>query len=91
VKMNYHKGWKAYGNDEVLQLTRNDEGFMNVLVPFEGYVKIKFQYGSTLIDNLALGTTIAGIAMCLFLILGVFSRVQVAAKFFALRRKDKRT
>jgi len=89
VKMNYHKGWTAYCNDEVLPLIRNGEGFMNVLIPFEGDVKIKLQYGSTLIDHIAVGITIAGAVICLFLLLRGFSRVQTAAKFFVLKRKAK--
>jgi len=89
VKMNYHKGWTAYCNDEVLPLIRNGEGFMNLLIPFEGDVKIKLQYGSTLIDHIAVGITIAGAVICLFLLLRGFSRVQTAAKFFVLKRKAK--
>jgi hypothetical protein len=91
VKMNYHRGWAAYCNDEVLPLTRNDEGFMNVFIPFEGDVKIKLQYGSTLIDHIALGTTIAGAVMCLFLLLkrARAFRVLTDAKFFLTKRKAK--
>ncbi len=91
LKMNYHKGWVAYCSDEVLPLIRNDEGFMNVVVPFQGDVKITLQYGSTTIDHIALGITIAAILMCFFFFLRKSSRSLAVAKFFRFRRKISET
>lgn len=87
VKMNYHKGWVAYCNDEVLPLIRNDEGFMNVFVPFQGDAKVTLQYGSTNIDHIALGITIAAILVGFFFFLRKSLRSLTAAKFFIFRRK----
>ncbi len=91
VKMNYHKGWVAYCNDEVLPLLRNDDGFMNVFIPFQGDVKIKLQYGSTTIDYIALGITMVAILMFFFFLLRRFSRSLTAAKLFIFRRKTNET
>ncbi len=90
VKMNYDEGWTAHCNDRVLPLIRNDDGFMNLLIPFNGDVKIKLQYGSALINYIAIGTTIAGAVTCLFHLLGGLSRVQAAAEFLASKRKARR-
>jgi hypothetical protein len=90
VKMNYDKGWAFYCNNENLPLVKNDEGFMNVTLPFEGNVKIKLQYGSTLIDKIALGITITGALTFLFLLFGGVSRIQRAANFFSSKKKSSR-
>ena len=82
VKMNYHNGWTAYCNGEVLPLIGNDEGFMNVLIPFQGDVKIRLQFGSTSVDYAALGITIMGIVMCLLLLLRRYSIVPHTQSFF---------
>lgn len=74
VKMNYHEGWTAYCDDKDVPLVRNDDGFMNVSIPFDGDVKMKLRYGSTLIDNISLGITIAGAVISLFLLLRRFFR-----------------
>jgi hypothetical protein len=90
LKMNYHKGWVAYCTDEVLPLIRNDEGFMNVLVPFQGDLKIKLQYGSTTIDNIALGITITAILMCFFFFLRKSLR-SLTAEVFHIQKKNSET
>jgi len=89
VKMNYHKGWVAYCNDEVLPLIRNEDGFMNLIIPFEGDATVRLQYGSTLIDHIAVGVSIGGAVICLFLILIKYSKAQMAAKLSVLRRIAK--
>lgn len=90
LKMNYHEGWVAYCSDEVLPLIRNDKGFMNVFVPFQGDVKVTFQYGSTTIDHIALGITIVAILMCFFFFLRKSPRSLTVAKSFIFKRKIKR-
>ena len=91
LKMNYHEGWVAYSSDEVLPLIRNDEGFMNVVIPFQGDVRIKLQYGSTTIDYIALGITIAAILLCFLFFLRKSLRSITVAKFFIFRRKINKT
>lgn len=88
VKMNYDQGWSAYCNDKTLSLAKNEEGFIKLALPFEGNVKIKLQYGSTFVDYIALGITIAGAVTCLFLFFGGFSRIQTAAKFLVSKLED---
>ena len=91
VKMNYHEGWAASCNDKVFPIIRNEDGFMNLLIPFEGDAKVKLQYGPTLVDQLAMGVTIGGIVVCLFLILRKYFRSQIAAKFSVFRKIGKGT
>jgi len=88
VKMNYHKGWTAHCNDQVLPLIRDDDGFMNFLVPFEGDAKVTLRYGLTFVDYVAVGTTIAGGAvLCIFLLLSQSPKVQKVVKLLVSQRK----
>jgi hypothetical protein len=91
VKMNYHEGWAAYCSDKALPLLRTEEGFMNLLIPFEGDVKVKLLYGSTLADHVGMGVTIGGIVVCIFLILRKHFKSQIAAKFSVFRKIEKGT
>jgi hypothetical protein len=90
IKMNYHEGWKAYCNSKVVPCIRSEEGFINLTIPLKGDVQIKLQYGSTLIDYTAIGTTLVGGLTCFFTVLGGFSRVQMIAKLLLLKRKTGR-
>jgi hypothetical protein len=88
VKMNYEKGWTAYCNDVTLPLIRNEEGFMNVIIPFQGDLKIKLQYGSTIIDYIALTTTIATVLICFFLFLRKTMGCSLVSKVFRIQKKN---
>lgn len=68
VKMNYHEGWTAYCNEEVVPLIKNDDGFMNLLIPFDGDVKMKMHYDYTKSDFVGIVTTGLGILLLLYVI-----------------------
>lgn len=68
VKMNYHEGWTAYCNEEVVPLVKNDDGFMNLLIPFDGDVKMKMHYGYTKSDLVGVVTAVLGILLLLYVI-----------------------
>jgi uncharacterized membrane protein len=87
VKMNYHEGWTAYCNDEVVPLVRNDDGFIVVRIPFDGNVKVKLHYGSTLIDHIALLAAIVGAIIYLFLLTRQFLRSSDRWKVHLLKEK----
>ncbi|UCE96852.1 MAG: hypothetical protein JSV51_04500 [Candidatus Bathyarchaeota archaeon] len=66
VKMNYHEGWIAYCNEEVVSLVKNDDGFMNLFIPFDGDVKMKMHYSHTELDSVGIVTTGLGILLLLY-------------------------
>lgn len=88
VKMNYHEGWIAYCNNEKLPLIRNDQGFINMLVPFEGDLRISLKYDSTIVDQIGMGVTVAGVSICLFLLLRKSLKIPTSKE--SLCNKEKR-
>lgn len=52
--MNYERGRTPILEDELLLLSRSDEGFMSVSVPFEGDARTNLQYGLTLKNYFAI-------------------------------------
>jgi hypothetical protein len=88
VKMNYHEGWTAHCNGEVLPIVKNDDGFMNLLIPFDGDVKIKMHYGYTKSDLVGIFATGLGILLLLYV-----AKVEWIHKVFRLlhMRLSKRT
>jgi hypothetical protein len=66
VKMNYDEGWTAYCNEEGTPLFKNEDGLMNVLIPFDGDVNVKLQYGYTKSDFAGIVVTLLGISLLLY-------------------------
>ncbi len=66
IKMNYHEGWTAYCNGEVVPIVKNEDGFMNLLIPFDGDVKIKMHYGYTKSDLVGIFASGLGVLLLLY-------------------------
>ena len=77
VKMNYHEGWTAYCNDKVVQPVRNDDGFMNLHIPFDGDVNVKLQYGNTKSNIAGITATGLGIFLLLYATVSPWLRVRI--------------
>jgi uncharacterized membrane protein len=69
VKMNYYQGWTADSSQGEVSLTKNSDGLMKIDVNGAESLDITLQYGPTLIDHIALGVTITGAVIYLFLFL----------------------
>jgi len=69
VKMNYYPGWSIHSSLGKARLTKDSDGLMKIEIHGADSSDITLQYGSTLIDNIGLGVTIAGVAIYLFILL----------------------
>ncbi len=69
IKMNYYPGWTIHSARDEVKLTKDSIGRMKMEIHGEDSWDITLQYGSTLIDNIGLGVTIAGAAIYLFILL----------------------
>ena len=74
VKMNYYPGWTPHSSRDEVRLTKNSDGLMKIEIHGADSLDITLQYGLTLIDHVALGATIVGAAIYLFILLRRFSR-----------------
>ncbi len=87
VKMNYHEGWTAYCNEEVVPLVRNDDGFMKVLIPFDGDVNVKLQYGYTKSNFVGIIVTGLGIFLILYVMTSPVLRAGIWKRKMARQRE----
>lgn len=74
VKMNYYPAWAIHSSKGEVKLTKDPNGLMKIEIRGTDNVDIRLQYGSTPIDYVALGATIAGVAMYLFILFRRFLR-----------------
>jgi hypothetical protein len=72
IKMNYHPGWAIHSARGEVRLTKDSDGLMKIEIHGADSSDITLQYGSTLIDHIGLGATIAGAAIYLFILLRRF-------------------
>jgi hypothetical protein len=61
VRQNWFPRWEALANGEKVDITRRDDGYMEINVP-PGPVTIELSYGVTLLDWAGRAATIAGVA-----------------------------
>jgi uncharacterized membrane protein YfhO len=66
VKMNYYQGWVAHSSNGEVELTEDSDGLMKIEVNGANSLDITLQYGQTWVDYMALGATVAGAAIYLF-------------------------
>ena len=69
IKMNYYPGWAIHSSRGEVRLTKDSDGLMKIEIHGADSSDITLQYGSTLIDHIAFGATIAGAAIYLFIFL----------------------
>lgn len=69
VKMNYYPGWALYSSTGEVNLGKNSDGLMKIEIRGAESTNLTIQYGSSLIDQIALGATIAGTTIYLFVLL----------------------
>jgi uncharacterized membrane protein len=69
VKMNYYPGWAIHSSLGEARLTKDSDGLMKIEIHGADSSDITLRYGSTLIDNVGFGVTIAGVAIYLFILL----------------------
>lgn len=74
VKMNYYPCWTAYPSRGEAKLTKDTDGLMKIEIHGADSLSITLQYGSTLIDNVALGVTLMGTVAYLLMISRSFLR-----------------
>ncbi len=74
VKMNYYPGWVADSSDGNVRLTEDSDGLMKIDITGSDNLDINLQYGYTIIDHVALGTSIIGAAIYIFLLTKRFFR-----------------
>ena len=74
VKMNYYPGWAIHSSRSEVRLTKDSDGLMKIKIHGADSMDITLHYGSTLIDYIALGATIAGAAIYLFILFRRFFR-----------------
>jgi hypothetical protein len=74
VKMNYYPGWVADSPDGNVWLTGDSNGFMKIDITESHDLDITLHYGYTMIDHVALGTSIVGVAIYVFLLTKRFFR-----------------
>ena len=75
VKMNYYPAWAIHSSGGEVKLAKDPNCLMKIEIQGADNVDITLQYGSTPIDYVALGATIAGVAMYLFILFKRFVRV----------------
>jgi len=74
VKMNYYLGWTSHSSRGEVRLTKDSNGLMKIEIRGADSLDITLQHGSTLNDYIALGATIAGAAIYLFILRRRFAR-----------------
>lgn len=70
VKMNYYPGWVARSSQAEVKLAQSPDGLMEIEASGAQNLDITLQYRQTWIDQMALGTTIAGVVIYLLVLLG---------------------
>jgi hypothetical protein len=75
VKMNYYPGWETHSFPSEVNLTNDSDGRIKIEIHRSGRLDITLKYGLTSADHVALGTTIAGTSIYLFLVLRSFLRI----------------
>ncbi len=68
VKVNYYPGWVADSPDGNVWLTEDSNGLMKIDITGSDDLDITLHYGHTMIDHVALGTSIAGVAIYILLL-----------------------
>ncbi len=66
--MNYYPGWVADSPDGNVWLTEDSNGLMKIDITGSDDLDITLHYGHTMIDHVALGTSIAGVAIYILLL-----------------------
>jgi len=72
IKMNYYPGWGLHSSTSGVSLETNTYGLMKIELHGVKSADLVLQYGSTLIDQIAIGVTIAGAAIYLLIIASLF-------------------